>query len=126
MSEYQKGLKAVKESIEILKEKFGDKIYSVLLYGSFARGDRDFDDIDILIITNYSLGSVYKVTNMFTQEVFLRPSDKYGMLFSTLVYDKSCFNRLKEFHPLFEEIKKEGVCLYGEKILANKTIESLS
>lgn len=126
MDEYQKGLTAVKESIEMLKEKFGDKIYSVILYGSFVRGDRDFDDIDILIITNHSLGSVYQVTNMFTREVFLKLSDKYGMLFSTLVYDKSNFNQLKGFHPLFEEIKKEGVCLYGEKVLAKKTIESLS
>lgn len=125
MDEYQKGLAAVKESVKLLEENFGDKIYSVILYGSFSRGDRDFDDIDILIITNHSLGSVYKVTNMFTQEVFLKLSDKYGMLFSALVYDKNHFNQLKGFHPLFEEIKKEGVCLYGKKVLTKKTIESL-
>jgi predicted nucleotidyltransferase len=89
MDEYQRGLLAVRESIEILKEKFADKIYSVILYGSLARGEKNFDDIDILIITNQPLGSVYKVTNMFVQEVFLSISDKYGMLFSPLVYDKN-------------------------------------
>jgi predicted nucleotidyltransferase len=50
MDEYQRGLLAVKESIEILKEKFADKIYSVILYGSLARGEKNFDDIDILIL----------------------------------------------------------------------------
>ncbi|HAW49682.1 TPA: hypothetical protein DCX16_01840 [bacterium] len=126
MDEYQKGLAAVKESIEILKEKFGDKIYSVILYGSFARREQNFDDIDIFIITNHSLGPVYKVTNMFTQEVFLKPSDKYGMLFSPLVYDKNHFNQLKRFYPLLGDIKREGICLYGKKVLTKKTIESLS
>jgi len=124
MSEYQKGLKAIKESIELLKEKFSDKIYSVILYGSFARGERDFDDIDIVIITNHALGSVYQVTNMFTKEIFCKFLSEYGMLFSILVYDQKSFYRLKGF-PLYEEIKKDGVLLYGKKILVKKTIENL-
>jgi hypothetical protein len=53
---------------------------------------------------------------MFIQEVFLSVADKYGMLFSPLVYDKNYFDQLKGIHPLFEYVKKEGVCLYGKKV----------
>jgi predicted nucleotidyltransferase len=109
----------------MLKEKFGDKIYSAILYGSFARQEKDFDDIDIIIITKGNLGGIYQVTNMFTKEVFCKLLRKYGMLFSILVYDQKNFYQLKGF-PLYEEIKKDGVLLYGKKVLVKKTIKSLS
>ena len=40
--------------VKALKEKFGDSIDRVILFGSVARGeDREDSDIDVLIITDY-------------------------------------------------------------------------
>ena len=41
-----------------LIESFGDKIRQVILYGSYARGDYNRDDIDVLIVVSDDVNPV--------------------------------------------------------------------
>lgn len=117
MNDKQIGEKALKKVLQGLKEKFKDDITSVMMYGSFARGDEQFNDIDLLVITNKSFGSRYKTTKMFAKEIFGEVYWEYGIPFSFIVYNNEQFEKLKNRLPLFREIKREGVTLYGEKLV---------
>ncbi|TSC94310.1 MAG: Uncharacterized protein Athens101428_353 [Candidatus Berkelbacteria bacterium Athens1014_28] len=49
----EKDLKIAKQIKKELKAKLGDKLISVILYGSRARGDfHDESDMDLLILTS--------------------------------------------------------------------------
>jgi len=114
----QEGQRALDTAITRLKERYNGGILSVVLFGSFARGKRDYDDIDLLIVTANSLASVHDMTRKLAEEVFGPLFWEYGALFSPLVYDESQFDRLRDFLPLFQEIKNEGILLYGRDIFA--------
>lgn len=45
--------KALKYALAVLQNKYGDKIQSLYLYGSCARGDQQYDsDVDILVVSD--------------------------------------------------------------------------
>jgi predicted nucleotidyltransferase len=114
--DFQNGVHAVDEAIRLLQQEYGQGIVSTVLFGSFARKDRGYDDIDLLLVTSRSQGSVHEVTRELARKVFGRLFLEYGQLFSFIVYNKAQFQRLKDFLPLFDEVRKDGVLLYGENL----------
>jgi predicted nucleotidyltransferase len=115
---FQAGVHAIDEAIELLQDEYGQEILSIVLFGSFARKDRSYDDIDLLLVTNQYQGSVHEVTRELARKVFGRLFLDYGQLFSFIVYNKTQFQGLKDFLPLFDEVRREGVLLYGEDLFA--------
>lgn len=117
MNETQIGKEALTKVLQRLKERFKGEIVSVMMYGSFARESKHFNDIDLLIITNKCFGPRYKTTKMFAKEVFGKVYWDYGIPFSFIVYSREQFEKLKGKLPLLGEIKREGVVLYGERLV---------
>ena len=58
----------IEKSLRLLKEKFGDDLISIAVYGSIARGDyRNDSDIDLLIIARNLLLALLRELKSLTQ-----------------------------------------------------------
>lgn len=100
----------INELIAGLQNIFGDKLYSIILYGSVARGeDMAESDIDIALLMKESLDDD-------TKENFLRWNAsmdmKYNKIFSIIDIEKSIFDRWGNIYPLYQNIKNEGIVLW--------------
>lgn len=86
----------------------GEKLDSVILYGSRARGDaRDDSDIDLLCVIkgDFTHGDLIKQTSELTSRISL----KYGVAISrTFVSLKDMQNRN---NPFLMNIRREGVAV---------------
>ena len=114
----QGGWRALNAALARLKEQYDGGIVSVILFGSFARGNPDYGDIDLLIVTDVPTTSVHDTTRELAERIFGPLFWEYGELISFLVYNYDQFCRLKNRLPLFQEIQAEGILLYGRDIFA--------
>ena len=94
--------------IEVL---FGNMLVSVLLFGSYARGDFNFNsDIDIMILADIDSSDVSE----YSSKVFDLAYDfeiKYGYEINPCVQSNIVFNQWKKVYPFFINIEREGVAI---------------
>lgn len=103
----EKMKKALDEFISILKEKFGDKIEKIIVFGSYARGEYSEDsDIDVLIVTKEFDISLEKEISAISFKILL----KYSVDISPKVYSAREFKERMD-SPFMMEIKKHGVAV---------------
>jgi len=92
-------------------EEFGDKLDSVLLYGSYARGDFDSDsDIDIMIVADISDEDANRFEEslvIFTTKLDL----EFDVIISLYVKGKSGFYEWSNVLPFYRNVIREGVSL---------------
>ncbi|ODS40228.1 hypothetical protein BEH94_07475 [Candidatus Altiarchaeales archaeon WOR_SM1_SCG] len=85
-------IKAVKEFGKELLERFGDKIESIILFGSAARGTADEEsDIDILIVAKTSKSLKRDIEN-FTYDYFFK---RLGILAMPIIISTQRFHDMK-------------------------------
>lgn len=108
--------KAIEEYKNILIKLFDDKLDSIILFGSKARGDdRKDSDIDLMIIRNDNPKNAYDRIWQKTIEHSGELTLKYGNIdISPRVEVKHFFNTV--YSPFFEQVKKEGVILWSRRI----------
>ena len=95
---------ALDEFLRVLRERFGDSIEEVILFGSYARGDYDEEsDIDLLIIGEVDFDELMDVVT----EVLL----KYGELVSPIVIKPTEFKRRND--SFIKTVISEGKPLYS-------------
>ena len=103
----------LKETVRGLRAFFGDKLYSVILYGSYARGDYDEEsDIDVMALVNMNkeeLAAYRRKVCDFSSDLDL----KYDVLLSIKLQDKETYEQWVTVLPFFRNIKKDGVVLNG-------------
>ena len=97
--------KIAQASKSILK----DKLDSVILYGSYARGDYDKDsDIDILILADIPREQLCKF-----KSPLIHLSSELGLendiVITITLKDLETFNKYFNAVPFYQNIKKEGV-----------------
>ncbi len=97
---------AVDEYCEGLRKLFGDQLVSVLLYGSFARGEgREDSDIDIVCVLRppFSYAEAIRKTSALTADLSL----KHNVVLSRVFVSEE---ELKTRNlPFFMNIRREGV-----------------
>ena len=99
----------VKAAVELLE----DKIYKIILYGSYARGDFDAEsDIDILILLDCDSGEVREYRKQISR-LASRIGLENDIEVSLLLRDRASFEDRADFLPFYKNIQKEGVALYG-------------
>lgn len=99
----------VKAAVELLE----DKIYKIILYGSYARGDFDAEsDIDILILLDCASGEVREYRKQISR-LASRIGLENDIEVSLLLRDRASFEERADFLPFYKNIQKEGVALYG-------------
>lgn len=84
--------KALEVFLEEIRDRLGDKVKEIIVFGSYARGDYDEEsDIDIMIVGDVSLGEVIDIST----EVLLR----YGELISPIVVTPEEFKKRNDSSP---------------------------
>ena len=96
-----------------LVDLFGDKIYKIILYGSYARGDFDSEsDIDIMILINGTDEDVIR----YRKDV-RRIANDVGLdndiLVSLLIRSRQSFEEWSDVVVFYKNVINEGVTLYG-------------
>ena len=96
----------VDEYSEALRKIFGDELVSVLLYGSFARGEgREDSDIDIACVLRppFAYAEAIRKSSVLTAKLSL----KYDVVLSRVFVSEE---ELKTRNlPFFMNIRREGV-----------------
>ncbi|MCC8139330.1 MAG: nucleotidyltransferase domain-containing protein [Lachnospiraceae bacterium] len=92
---------------------YGDNLYKIILYGSYARGDyRDDSDIDVAALVK---GSRQELQDDL-KTVWERANDlelKYEILVSPTVIPVDEFERYKSDLPYYRNIDNEGILVDG-------------
>ena len=105
-------LNIITESIaKLAKEVFGDKLHSVILYGSYARGDYDDEsDIDIMILVDIPCEELW----LYKKPILHLASDlglEYDILVSPFIKDTETFDKYFDVMPFYQNVQGEGVLI---------------
>ena len=94
---------------------FANKLKSVILYGSFARGDYDDEsDIDIFVIIDLPQNELSLYSNETAKVASRLSMESEGCrTVSITLQDFLTYNEYKDFLPYFSNIANEGVVLYA-------------
>lgn len=91
------------------KRLLNKNLISVILYGSYARGDFDDEsDIDIMIIAdipadecwNYNVQLINELTDLELEN---------GIVISTHIVQAETFNQFKNTLPFYQNVTREGI-----------------
>ena len=94
---------------EKAKELFGEKLDSVILYGSYARGDYDKEsDVDIFITAEIPEDEAMKYTYEMRELIYMFEIEN-DCLISISITPKSKFIRRHGVLPYYQNIEREGV-----------------
>ena len=98
------------ELVDGLIDLFNDRLVSIILYGSVARGtNTDESDVDIAIILKDAKSqSVQDKLVDFTLNLDL----KYDKVFSVIDIDYEEFIKWENVLPFYKNVKKDGVILW--------------
>lgn len=99
----------ISKIVNFSKEIFGEKFNSVILYGSYARGDYDDEsDIDIMIMVDMSreeLAGFRQVIYNYCADLDLQ----YDVLLSSKLQSKPFFEEWKDVMPFYQNVERDGV-----------------
>lgn len=92
---------------------YGEKLKSVILYGSVARGtDSPDSDIDIMLLVDENPEGLKKYEDKLS-DVSTDFALEYFKVFSIVDISYSEFNEWKQVLPFYRNAAKEGVVLYA-------------
>ncbi len=98
------------ELVEGILSIMVDKIVSIVLYGSVARGtNTDESDVDVALLMH---GKLDKETEDQLSDVIVNMNLKYNKIFSIIDIDYAEFQRWLEIIPFYQNIRREGVVLW--------------
>jgi predicted nucleotidyltransferase len=101
--------KAIGELIEKLKDRYGENLFKVILYGSKARGDStDDSDIDIMVVLGDYVDikkERFKIYDIVWSVCYI-----YDLLISVIIKRKSDYEKFDT--GLLRNIKSEGIELW--------------
>lgn len=99
--------------IQATLELLADKIYKIILYGSYARGDFDLEsDVDIMIILDCSREKIREYRKEVSR-IASRISLANDIEVSLLLIDRQSFEERLDILPFYQNVLKEGIALYG-------------
>ena len=91
---------------------YGEKLHSVILYGSYARGDYKADsDIDIMILVDMSELDIKEFRHKLS-ELTYDINEKYECDINPIAKSLDLFVQWEDAYPFYANIKNEGVSLY--------------
>ncbi len=96
-----------------LREIFREKLDSVLLYGSYARGDYDDEsDVDIMAKLHLTAEEI-RAYRPRVSELASELGLKYDVLISVKLQDKAMFDRYLKILPFYQNVDSDGVSIYA-------------
>ena len=102
-----------KEIVEDVLELIKEKVYKIVLYGSYARGDFTKEsDVDIMILLNCDKEEIKQYRKEISR-LASRIGLKNDIEISLLLRDKETFEQGQKVLPFYQNVAGEGVELYG-------------
>ena len=96
-----------------VRNVLGDRLHSIILYGSYARGDFDDEsDVDIMVladINNDELPYYRNVICGISSDISL----ENNIMVSAFLKDRKFFNDHINMLPFYRNVIAEGVTIYG-------------
>ena len=100
----------ISEIAAVAKETFGEKLDSVILYGSYARGDYTPEsDVDIMILVR---GIAPEELWKYRSSITSKSSElglEYDLLIVPLIKDAETFNKYMNVLPFYQNVHEEGI-----------------
>ncbi|OPX37875.1 MAG: hypothetical protein B1H11_05265 [Desulfobacteraceae bacterium 4484_190.1] len=91
----------------VLRQKLGERLKKVILYGSQARGDAwEGSDYDVLVLVDERTPVIREAVIDAGVEMM----DRYETLFAALIYNEQEWRRARGF-PLTWNIEQEGIAV---------------
>ena len=101
------------ELAESLQHVYGDKLKTVVLYGSVARGTQtDDSDIDIMVLIDGNNEELHRYDDSLN-EVSTDFSLKYLKVLSIVDISYQEYENWRELSPFYRNVSKEGIILYA-------------
>jgi predicted nucleotidyltransferase len=100
---------AIEEFVKRVKEKYGDRIKKIIVFGSYARGEAKEDsDIDVLVITTGRRFEMQKDLSEIVVDILL----KTGIYISAKALSIEEYNFMKKINTgFYQNIAREGVTI---------------
>ena len=103
----------LKKYVKDVLKVYGSQLKTVILYGSYARGDNDSDsDIDIMILVDLTDKEIEEKGRLLSDMTF-EYNFENDLSIMPIVKDLNHFNKWLRSYPFYYNIKKEGVELYA-------------
>ncbi len=94
-----------------IRELFGEKVLKIILFGSYARGDYNFEsDVDIMVIVDDDNLEIYRKRRIELTNYYL---DKEGILISIIIEKEKIVDKYKNHSPFLINVVKDGSVIYG-------------
>lgn len=95
-----------------VKKIYGQDLRTIILYGSYARGDFKPDsDIDIMILVDLSDEEIMEKGHILSDKTFEYNFDN-SLLIMPIVKNQGHFKKWLRSYPFYNNIAREGVELY--------------
>lgn len=99
--------------VEEVKKVYGDHLKSVILYGSYARGDfRTDSDIDIMILVDLTDMEIKDFRHELSGVTY-DFNEKYDLDIKPIAKSDEHLKKWLGAYPFYTNVQKEGVELYG-------------
>lgn len=103
----------LKKYVDEIHKLYGSRLKTVILYGSYARGDFDQDsDIDIMILVDLEDQEIREKGHLLSDITFDYNFDN-DLAIMPVVKNLDHFNKWLRAYPFYYNIKREGVELYA-------------
>ena len=98
------------ELVEEIKKALGDRIISIILYGSVARGtDTPESDIDVAVIVKSALDLIEEDA---LSNAVVDMNLKYDKVFSVIDIEDEIISKWGDVIPFYKNVRKEGIVLW--------------
>ena len=95
------------------KKIFAEKLHSVVLFGSYARGDYDDEsDVDILILSNITSSDINEYTKKLRTKIY-HLEIEHNCVLSLCIIPQGTFEQFKDVIPFYQNIAREGIQIAG-------------
>lgn len=103
----------LKRYVDDIKRLYGSRLKTVILYGSYARGDfRPDSDIDIMILVDLTEQEI-KEKGYILSDITFDYNFDYDVEIMPIVKNLEHFNKWSRAYPFYNNVKNEGVELYA-------------
>lgn len=102
----------LKRYVDDVQTIYGSELNTVILYGSYARGDfRPDSDIDIMILVDLTEGEIKEKGHVLSEVTFDYNFDN-DLKIMPIVKKRDHFDKWLRAYPFYNNIKREGIELY--------------